>query len=349
MTRVRISLVLRFFFISVIALGGITLAAQQPQGTFDEFLAGLRAEAIKKGISQATVDAALTGIEPLAVAVERDRTQPEQVVSLDTYVSRRLTTKVVTSAKTMAKTHAELLKKVEAEYGVPPNVMIAVWGVESNFGAFTGVRPTVAALATLAYDGRRALFRNELFSALQILDAGHITLDQLKGSWAGAMGQPQFMPSSYLKYAVDFNKDGRADIWSTTADVFGSIANYLQQYGWTRGGRWGREVSVSKATLDVIDHSVPMRASNCKAEREMTEARPLTEWARLGVKLPGGAPLPKTATAASLVRGDRRFFLAYGNYKALLGYNCANSYAVSIGLLSDKIGVTPKRSGRKLY
>lgn len=327
----------------------VTLGAQQPQISFDEFLAGLRTEALAKGISQATVDAALTGIEPLAVAVERDRTQPEQVVSLDTYVSRRLTNKVITSAKTMSTTHAEVLKKVEAAYGVPPNVMIAVWGIESNFGAFTGVRPTVAALATLAYDGRRTLFRNELFSALQILDAGHITVDQLKGSWAGAMGQPQFMPSSYLKYAVDFDKDGRADIWSTPADVFGSIANYLQQYGWTKGGRWGREVSVAKATLDVIDHTVPMRTSNCRAEREMTEARPLTEWARLGVKLPGGKPLPKGSTTASLVRGDRRHFLVYGNYQALLGYNCANSYAVTIGLLSDRIATTSKRSARKLH
>ena len=327
----------------------VTLGAQQPQISFDEFLAGLHTEALAKGISQATVDAALTGIEPLAVAVERDRTQPEQVVSLDTYVSRRLTNKVITSAKTMSTTHAEVLKKVEAAYGVPPNVMIAVWGIESNFGAFTGVRPTVAALATLAYDGRRTLFRNELFSALQILDAGHITVDQLKGSWAGAMGQPQFMPSSYLKYAVDFDKDGRADIWSTPADVFGSIANYLQQYGWTKGGRWGREVSVAKATLDVIDHTVPMRTSNCRAEREMTEARPLTEWARLGVKLPGGKPLPKGSTTASLVRGDRRHFLVYGNYQALLGYNCANSYAVTIGLLSDRIATTSKRSARKLH
>ena len=327
----------------------VTLGAQQPQISFDEFLAGLRTEALAKGISQATVDAALTGIEPLAVAVERDRTQPEQVVSLDTYVSRRLTNKVITSAKTMSTTHAEVLKKVEAAYGVPPNVMIAVWGIESNFGAFTGVRPTVAALATLAYDGRRTLFRNELFSALQILDAGHITVDQLKGSWAGAMGQPQFMPSSYLKYAVDFDKDGRADIWSTPADVFGSIANYLHEYGWTKGGRWGREVSVAKATLDVIDHTVPMRTSNCRAEREMTEARPLTEWARLGVKLPGGKPLPKGSTTASLVRGDRRHFLVYGNYQALLGYNCANSYAVTIGLLSDRIATTSKRSARKLH
>jgi membrane-bound lytic murein transglycosylase B len=318
-------------------LAAVPLAAQTPQISFDEFLAGLRTEAAAKGISQATIDAALTGIEPLPVAVERDRTQPETVVSLDEYVARRVTPKVIKNANAVADEHAALLKRVEAEYGVPPNVLIAVWGVESNFGAFTGVRPTIAALATLAYDGRRALFRNELFDALRIVDAGHITIDQLKGSWAGAMGQPQFMPSSYLKFAVDFDKDGRADIWTTPADVFGSIANYLKQYGWEPRQRWGREVKLTKAVRAKIDHTVAMRTGNCKALREMTVARPLNEWAKLGVKLPGGAALPKSDINASLVRGDKRFFLVYSNYDALLGYNCANSYAVTIGLLSDKV------------
>jgi len=318
-------------------LAALPLAAQTPQISFDEFLAGLRTEAAAKGISQATIDAALTGIEPLPVAVERDRTQPETVVSLDEYVARRVTPKVIKNANSVADEHKTLLKKVEAEYGVPPNVLIAVWGVESNFGSFTGVRPTIAALATLAYDGRRALFRNELFDALRIVDAGHITVDQLKGSGAGAMGQPQFMPSSYLKYAVDFDKDGRADIWATPADVFGSIANYLKQYGWSPKQRWGREVKLTKAARTKIDHTVPMRTSGCKAVREMTVARPLKEWAKLGVKLPGGGALPKSDTDASLVRGDKRFFLVYSNYDALLGYNCANSYAVTIGLLADKI------------
>jgi membrane-bound lytic murein transglycosylase B len=308
-----------------------------PQQTFDDFLAGLRVEAAAKGISQATIDAALTGIEPLPVAVERDRTQPETVVSLDEYVARRVTPKVIKNAKAVATQYADVLTRVEADYGVPPNVLIAVWGVESNFGAFTGTRPTIAALATLAYDGRRALFRNELFDALKIVDAGHIAVDQLKGSWAGAMGQPQFMPSSYLRYAVDFDKDGKADIWTTQADVFGSIGNYLKEYGWKPTGRWGREVKLTKAARAKIDHTVAMRTGNCKATREMTVARPLKEWARLGVTLPGGARLPKADIDASLVRGDKRFFLVYANFDALLGYNCANSYAVTIGLLSDQI------------
>ena len=322
-------------------LAVIPLAAQTPvqtpQPSFEDFLAGLRVEAAGKGISQATIDAALTGVELLPVAVERDRTQPETIVSLDEYVARRVTPKVIKNANDVATQHAELLKRVEAEYGVPPNVLIAVWGVESNFGSFTGTRPTIAALATLAYDGRRALFRNELFDALKIVDAGHITVDQLKGSWAGAMGQPQFMPSSYLKYAVDFDKDGRADIWTTPADVFGSIANYLKQYGWAANQRWGREVKLSKAAQGKIDHAVPMRTGSCKAQREMTVTRTAKEWSKLGAKLPNGKSLPKSDPTASLVRGDKRFFLVYTNFDALLAYNCSNSYAVTIGLLSDQI------------
>lgn len=323
------------------ALSAAALLAQQttasPQPTFDEFLAGLRAEAATKGISQATIDLALTNVEHIPVVTERDKNQPENVITLDEYVKKRLTPKVIRTAREMAATHADLLKQVADSYGVPPSILIAVWGVESNFGTFTGTRPIIGALATLAYDGRRVLFRNELFKALEILDKGHISLDQLTGSWAGAMGQPQFMPSSYLKYAVDFDKDGRADIWTSTADVFGSIAHYLKEYGWAAAGRWGREVKVSKTAIAKIEKAIPMRTANCRAEREMTEFRPTAEWTKLGVTLVDGKPLPKSDPEASLVKGDKRFFLVQSNYKALLGYNCANSYAVSIGLMADRI------------
>jgi membrane-bound lytic murein transglycosylase B len=312
------------------------LAVAQERPSFEEFLVGMRSDALAAGVTRATVDAALTNVEQLPIAVERDRTQPETVVSLDTYVARRLTKKVRTSATAQARAHSKLLRAIEEKYGVPPGVLIAVWGVESNFGQFTGVRPTIATLATLAYDGRRAeLFRTELIAALKILDSGRATLEELKGSWAGAMGQPQFMPSSYLKYAVDFDEDGHANIWTSQADVFGSIANYLKEYGWHSGERWGREVSVSRAAMAKIDHGVPMRAGGCRATRQLTEPRELSEWKKLGVTLTGGRPLPNADIKASLVRGDKRFFLAYRNYDALIGYNCANSYAIAVALLSD--------------
>jgi membrane-bound lytic murein transglycosylase B len=217
-------------------------------------------------------------------------------------------------------------------------MLVSVWGLESNFGRFTGTHPTIQALATLAFDPRRSrLFRAELFEALTILDRGHIRLDEMLGSWAGAMGQPQFMPSSYLKHAVDFDGDGRADIWRSEADVFASIANYLKNAGWREGERWGREVRLTRAVADRVDREVSMRRSGCGAVRELTVARPLGEWSELGVRLAGGGPLPSAEMSASLVRGAGRHFLVYRNYLAILDYNCSNSYAVSVGLLSDRL------------
>jgi membrane-bound lytic murein transglycosylase B len=323
------------------SLVGATLAVGQdpaPQPGFDEWLGGVRREALTRGISQATIDLALTDLAPEPVIVARDRTQPEQTQSLDGYLLDRLTPKTIARAQAAAEVHRALLDRVRAAYGVPGPVMVAIWGIESNFGQFTGVRPTISALATLAYDARRPeLFRNELFQALAILDRGMVAADHLKGSWAGAMGQPQFMPSSYLKYAVDFDGDGRSDIWMSEPDIFASMANYLKHAGWVEDQRWGREVLVSRTVMARIDKTLPMRSAGCRALREMTEPRPLSEWKRLGVKLPGGLALPVSALEASLVRGQRRHFLAYRNYEAIIGYNCSSAYAVSVGLLADKI------------
>jgi membrane-bound lytic murein transglycosylase B len=328
----------------------VALSAQSPTSpTFDDWLASLRAEALTRGISQTTLDAALTGLVPEPIIVARDRTQPEQIQSLESYLAARLTPKTIARARTSAESHHELLDKIHAAYGVPGPILVAIWGIESNFGQFTGVRPTVSALATLAYDSRRPeLFRSELFEALTILDRGLVKPADLRGSWAGAMGQPQFMPSSYLKYAVDFDGDGVADIWTSEPDVFASMANYLSRSGWsgaaadsgsrsTETERWGREVMITRPVMARIDRTVPMRTAGCKALREMTEPRPASEWRALGVKLPGGRSLPASAPAASLVRGQSRHFLVYANYAAIIGYNCSNAYAVSVGLLADRI------------
>ena len=216
--------------------------------------------------------------------------------------------------------------------------MIAVWAVESNFGRFIGVRPTVPVLATLAYDPRRAtFFRGQLFDALEILNRGDIEQASLKGSWAGALGQVQFMPSSYLKFAVDFDGDGRRDIWASMPDVFASLANYLAEHGWTGGERWGREVVVSKAARPRVSAAAPKRESGCRALRQMTEPLPLADWQKAGVRLRGGGALPKSTLNASLVDDGVRQFLVYPNYDVILAYNCAHSYALSVGLLSDAI------------
>jgi membrane-bound lytic murein transglycosylase B len=319
--------------------------AQEPSSTpaappFDQWLAELRAEALARGISEATVTAAFATIEaPNPVVVARDRAQPEQVQTLDGYVARRLVPRTLRSAREFATQHRTVLRRVSTKYGISSSMLVSVWGLESNFGRFTGTYPTVAALATLAYDPRRsALFRRELFDALTILDNGVITLDEMRGSWAGAMGQPQFMPSSYRRYAVDFDEDGRADIWKSEADVFASIANYLKTVGWESDERWGREVRVSRAVMDRIDRDVPMRTAGCSAIRQMTEARPLTAWAKLGVKLTDGRALPAAALEASLVRGEKRHFLVYRNYLTILDYNCSHAYAIAVGLLADRLG-----------
>jgi membrane-bound lytic murein transglycosylase B len=323
--------------------------------SFSEWLAGVRREALARGLRQEIVDEALSDIpEPLPVIIERDRAQAETILPLETYVSRRLTAKVVKTGRELFARHRTLLDEVGNAYGVSPRIVASVWGIESNFGRFSGVRPTVAALATLAWDPRRsAFFRGELFHALEILDRGDIELARMRGSWAGAMGQVQFMPSSYLRYAEDYDGDGRRDIWSSPADVFASIANYLSGHGWDEGESWGREVRVAADSARRIANTIERRAGTCQATRDMTAMLPMTRWGELGVRLPSGAALPAKGPDAALVSGATRHFLVSGNYDALLDYNCAHSYAISVGLLADAIGssarlpAAPKRPLRK--
>jgi membrane-bound lytic murein transglycosylase B len=202
----------------------------------------------------------------------------------------------------------------------------------------------VATLATLAYDNRRAaLFRQELLEALRIVDRGDIGLNEMKGSWAGAMGQPQFMPSSYLRFAEDYDGDGRTDIWRSRADVFASIANYLRRQGWQPGDSWGRHVVVSDAASAKVAAAVALRGQGCEAVKQMTEARPWSTWRSLGVRLAPRQATPRATTSASLVRAGPRNFLVFDNYSALLQYNCAHAYALSVALLSDQVrGVGPR-------
>ena len=276
-----------------LALGQEPVPPARP--TFAEWLTGVRAEAIARGMREEVVDAALADVtEPQPVILERDRSQAETVLSLEAYIARSLTPKLILAGRDALTAHRELLDQISERYGVPTRVIVAVWGMESNFGRFSGVRPTVPALATLAWDPRRAtFFRGELFNALEILNRGDIDLAHLKGSWAGAMGQTQFMPSSYLKYAEDFDGDGKRDIWSTPADVFASIANYLKGHGWTADQDWGREVKVTPDVARRIARDVAPRSGSCQATRNMGVPLPMARWEELGVRLSGGKPLPK--------------------------------------------------------
>ena len=313
----------------------VSVAPAQPP--FDEWMSALRSEAAGRGIRPEVLDEALAGVQPVEQILERDRSQAEFVLDLGAYLKRRLTPSMIRTAQTMYSRHRELLERVGKQFGVNPRTVVAVWGLESNFGRFSGVRPTIPALVTLAYDPRRGeMFRNELFDALDIVNRGDIELERLKGSWAGALGQPQFMPSSYLQYAVDFDADGRRDIWSSLPDVFASVAFYLQQHGWTAGQGWGREIKIPAAARARAS-ALPRRDTGCRAKRSMTEPQPLSAWRRMGLRTVGGGALPSSSIPASLVQSGTRSFLLYANYDALLAYNCAHTYALSVALLAERV------------
>ncbi len=337
MRSVRLHVILIGAF-SLIAWHAPAASQDDARGSFTEWLAGVRTEALGRGIREEVVDQALATAEaPIPVVIERDRSQAETVLPLEQYISVRVTAKAASTARDRLAKNRDLLDKIAAQYGVAPALVVSVWGSESDFGKVTGARPTIGALATLAYDQRRpALFRRELFSALEILNRGDIELANMRGSWAGAMGQPQFMPSSYLAFAEDFDGDGRRDIWGTPADVFASIANFLKGHGWVSGARWGREVKVSPEAAGRIAE-VGNRSGSCRATREMTVALPLKDWREMGVQFADGRPLPDADQMASLVSGTSRRFLVYENYDALLSYNCAHAYALSVALLSDRV------------
>jgi len=337
---------LRWSALGAACLCGIgVLSAQEPipapatRPSFSEWLDGVRADALSRGIRPETVEQALaTVVEPEATVIERDRTQAETVLKLETYLNRQLRPTVIRSARQMFTRHRTVLEEIGKRYGVSSRLIVSIWGLESNFGKFTGVRPTIGALATLAWDPRRStFFRGELLSAMEILDRGDIDVSLMRGSWAGAMGQPQFMPSSYLRYAEDFDGDGRRNIWDSPSDIFASVANYLKGRGWMADRRWGREVKLTPEAARRIASDVARRAGSCQATRDMTVALPLKEWQRLGVRLTDGRALPSADQSASLVSGSSRHFLVYGNYDALLEYNCAHAYALSVALLADGI------------
>lgn len=321
-----------------------TTPAPAPLPPFPEWLEGVKAEAIARGIGEETVTRALTGVEPVPQILERDRAQAEFTLTMKEYMERRLNYATLKTAQDAAAEYRALLARVGKTYDVPPRFLVSVWGLESNFGRFAGVRPMIPTLATLAYEPRRAtFFRRQLFDALVVLDKGYIDLPRLNGSWAGAMGQPQFMPSSYLMYAQDFDGDGRRDIWTSQADVFASIAYYLQQHHWDGEQTWGRRVTVPKAARAKVDEEAPLRSSGCRAERQMTVPLTLDTWRKLGVRRADRGALPSGEMAASLVETDSgQAYLVYRNYEALLAYNCAHTYALSVSLLADAVaGISP--------
>jgi membrane-bound lytic murein transglycosylase B len=315
-----------------------TTPAENPQ-PFADWLSDFTTEARGRGFTDDLLQKTVGTVqEPLTQVIQNDRNQPEFTRGFDAYLGARLTRTTLARGREAGRKHAAVLAKIEQTYHVQRRFLLAIWGMESNFGRNTGRTPIFRALATLAWEPRRsAFFRGELYNALMMVDRGYIDAPSMTGSWAGAMGQTQFMPSSYLSYAVDFDGDGRRDIWKSEADALASIANYLKGYGWNDDQTWGREVRVPAALMARIATDVPKRAMGCSAIRTMTERRPLGEWRALGVTSADGRPLPKADLNAGLVDAGERKFLVYPNYDALLAYNCAHYYALAVALIGDSL------------
>lgn len=308
--------------------------ASLPSRPFDEWVNNFKQEALDAGISQRTVNTALNGLQPLTRVISNDKDQPESRKSFGDYMNKRVNTWRINKGREMLRKHRTELEKVSKKYGVAPQYIVALWGMETNFGSYTGKENVVAALATLAWEGRReALFKKELISALRILDQGHVKMANMKGSWAGAMGQNQFMPSSFERYAVDGDGDGRRDIWGTLSDVFASSANYLHKNGWKPGERWGREVNLPKG----FDTS--LAAEYIKD----TTVKPLSEWRKMGVTLPNGQPIPVVhGMKGSIVTPDGiggPAYLVYNNTRTIMKWNNSTYFATSVGLLADQIAL----------
>lgn len=289
------------------------------------WLQQLQQQAISEGVSPAVVHEALDNFRPNPRVIELDQRQPESTITFDTYKQRTVTASRIRKGAELARLYALPLAEIEARTGVPPQVVVALWGIESSYGENPGNFEVINSLATLAYEGRRSsLFRKELINALKILERENMTADQLRGSWAGAMGQCQFMPSTYLRYAYDSRGDGKSDIWNDPMDVLGSIANYLAAEGWKRGQPWGYEVR----------GQVPL------SEVGMEQKRPVHQWASMNLVSKVGMALPHSDHQASLVQPGGQegpSFLVYDNTRALMRWNRSTYFAVSVGLLADGI------------
>ena len=327
-----------------VVLAAVLLQSPQPDSApaapppFEEWRQALIEEARTRGFSEGLIQETLGGVTPLQRVIQSDRSQAELVVGYERYARSRITELSTRRGREAARRHATALARVEERYGVPRRFIVAIWGIETQYGRITGNTSVFQALATLAWEPRRAdYFRGELFDAMTMASSGYAEPKRMTGSWAGAMGHPQFMPSSYLKFAVDFDKDCHRDIWGATPDMFGSIANYLKEWGWDDRFTWGREVNLPPDVRARVERDVPKRTEGCFAMRNMTERRPLHEWQRLGVRRANGGALPSTDVPAGLVQTDSRSFLVYPNYDAILRYNCAHYYALTVAQLADRL------------
>ena len=310
-------------FILVLLLPQVCLS----EDVFLTWLNDLKTEAMTKGISGSTLDTAFAGLQPIQRVIELDRNQPEFTKDFQRYMKLTVTESRIKRGQWLLVKHRVLLDTIRDEYGVQPRFLVAIWGLETNFGRNTGTFPIIGAVATLAYDTRRSrFFRAELLNALKILDEGHITISEMLGSWAGAMGQVQFMPSSFVRFAVDEDKDGRKDIWHSLPDVFASAANFLSSNGWDPDFIWGREGTLPPGWNGDI--------------AGLDTKKPLAAWQHIGIRRANGEDLPDADIPASLIQpsgSNGPSFLVYRNYRAIMRWNPSHLYALAVCRLADRL------------
>ncbi|MCW5771626.1 MAG: lytic murein transglycosylase [Rhodospirillaceae bacterium] len=316
----------RFVCVAFAAALALTPARASDEDGFRAWLAGFKAEAAKQGIGAATLERAFAKVHYNARVIELDNHQPEFTKPIWDYIGGVVTDSALRQGRRMLAQHGPLLKRVSARYGVPPEYLLAIWRIESGFGANFGSFSVVESLATLAYAGRRQDFwKTELIAALRLVERGEVPVEKLVGSWAGAMGHTQFMPSGYLNRAVDFDGDGKRDLWSSLPDVFASTANYLVIGGWSGTQPFGTEVR--------LPEKFPYELAE-------TTLQPVGAWRKLGVTLANGKPLPEwPGDLGILVPAGHKgpAFLLTGNYRAILSYNNAAAYALAVGLFAERL------------
>jgi membrane-bound lytic murein transglycosylase B len=314
----------KFFLYILISL--VLLSTQAfSNDTFSDFVTGISNEAEKKGISLKLIKDFKTKVAFIPRVIELDRSQPEFKLTLDQYLARVVTSSRIKKANSKYKKNKKILKVISKHYGVQARFLVSLWGIETDFGRLTGGFPVVSALSTLAFEGRRhEYFKKELFNALKIINDGHITLSKMTGSWAGAMGQCQFMPSSFINYANDWDKDGSKNIWTSKPDVFASAANYLNKVGWSDKITWGRKVYIGQFNKELKENKYYL----------------LNKWSSSGILNDNKKKLPNVKIRARLIIPKdygNYGYLVYNNFESLLNWNRSNYFAIAVGKLSDSI------------
>ena len=315
-------------YITILIIIYIKMVSATEDKVFQIWKSDLKKEAITLGVKNDTFDKVFSTVKIIDKVIELDRRQPERKITFQEYLNKALSFKRIKLGREKYINYKKELDAVSKKYNVQGRFIVAIWGVETNYGSYTGKFSLISSLTTLAFDGRRSkLFRKQLLDALIIIEKENINLHEMLGSWAGAMGQSQFMPSSYIRYAQDYDNDGIKDIWSSHLDIFASIANYLKSYDWDNSKTWGREVIIKEKDFD-------------KLNLDDLKNKSLNHWKTKGVKKSNGEELPHVDILATLIMPDGfkgKKFLVYNNFKIIKKYNNSNYYALSVGLLSDGV------------